>query len=189
MNYKWIYFFLLLLAANASRAQSKSHSKQVEALIFGGDTIPVFELKAVPIISRKFIDAVDEYKFNQLLKNVMIVYPYAMKSREMIRIVQETTADMRERREKKEYKKDLEDKLEAEFKKDLENLTTTQGKILVEWVERSSGKTLHQIIKENKNGFAAFTWSFTAARFGYELKTPYNPKENTDLELMLHSLD
>jgi hypothetical protein len=185
-----LFFFIytFIVAINAAYAQ-QGNVIQTGQLLFGNDTIPVLELKAVPIITRKFIDDVDEYQFNQLMRNIMVVYPYAMKSQEMIRLVQEATADIREKKEKKEYKQDLENKLEGEFRKDLENLTTTQGKILVEWIERSSGKTLHQIIKENKSGFSAFTWSFTAARFGYELKTPYDAKQYPDLELILHSFD
>lgn len=179
----------LVLGISTHAQAQKPITRIIDQIVFGNDTIPVYEIMEVPIIAKQFIDGIDEYKFNELMKNVMIVYPYAKKTISMIRIVQENTAEMSSEKEKKKFLKELEDKLDAEFRSQLENLTTTQGKILVEWIERQTGKTVYDNIREYKSGWSAFTWNMKAKMFSIKLDEPYNSKENPDLELILHSIE
>lgn len=180
---------IILVTCTTHANAQKPITRIVDQIVFGNDTIPVFEIMEVPVIAKKYVDGIDEYKFNELMKNVMVVYPYAKKTISMIRIVQENTASMSSEREKKKFLKELEDKLDEEFRSQLENLTTTQGKILVEWIERQTGKSVYDNIREYKSGWSAFTWNMKAKMFSIKLDEPYDSKENPDLELILHSIE
>jgi len=159
-------------------------------VIVGEDTVPTCSLQEIIVISKlSFKDPYDEFRFNQLKRNVMVVYPYA---KEAGRIFDEINAELtaaEKRKDQKKYLKQKEDQLDALFKDQLKNLTTTQGEILVKLISREIGISVYDLIKEFKNSTSAFTWNKMSQLYGYSLKRNYDPKEEMDIEIIVRSLE
>lgn len=160
------------------------------AVVVGNDTIGMATLPEFVIISKKiFTDPVEQYRFNQLKKNVYIVYPYAKEAGRIFNEVNQSLADKSRKRDQKKYLKQKEDELDAQFADQLKNLTTTQGEILVKLIARETGQNCYTLIREYKNPFSAFFWQNAGKLFGYNLKITYNPQQDTDIELIVRSIE
>jgi hypothetical protein len=155
-----------------------------------GDTIYAASIDPVTIIDKRVFTSVkDQSDFRKLQRNLKIVYPYAKMARQIYADMQQEMADINKHRQQKKYKKAKEEQLKAEFEEKLKKLTTTQGKLLVMMINRYTGNDCYGLIKELKNGFAAFTWNLVGKRYGYDLKAPYVPADNTDMEMIIRALE
>ena len=102
------------------------------------------------------------------------VYPYAIRALELMKELDEVTADMDRRKDRRKYKKQLEDELKASFKEDMKGLTKTQGKLLIDILERQTERTFYDILKDLKSGTTAFFWQGLGKTYGYDLKEGYD---------------
>ena len=78
---------------------------------------------------------------------------------------------------KKKYTRLVEKYIEKELSSQLKKLTRTEGQILIKLIYRETGQTVHQLIKELRNGFRAFSYSSLAKLFDISIKTTYNPEK------------
>ena len=158
--------------------------------IVGDDTIPTVYLKTVYVFSKKiFKNKRAERRYSRLKRNVMKVYPYALKANKILRETDFQLVEMQTNKERRHYINDLESDLKEQFTDELKNLTITQGKILVKLLDRETGYTCHYLIKELKGSFIAFFWQNIGRLFGYNLKTEYDSQTERDIETIVLSIE
>lgn len=154
------------------------------AIIVQGDTVPVMYLDQIYIWgSKSFRNSADARKWDRLVRNVKVAYPYAklagIKFEEYNKKIETATSD----RQRKQMMKQAEDELQAQFGEELKALTFTQGHILLKLIDRQTANTSYDIVREFRGRFVAFFWQGLGKLFGYNLKTTYDPlHEDADIE-------
>lgn len=177
----YIYPFCLLLLmfnGNSIVAQevSKEEKRITRSVIYKGDTIPMLDLKMVPIYPPiEFKNKREERKYDRLHRYVVKVYPYAEVAGEMLRYFDDTLQSFKTEHAKKRYLKSVEEQLKEEFGDELKKLTIKQGIILVKLIDRETGNTSYELIKQLRGSFSAFIWQSLARLFGSNLKLEYDP--------------
>ncbi len=165
-------------------------SALMPAMIVNNDTFPTFQLPEVVVVSKRtFANALEQARFNNLKRNVMIVYPYAQRAGTIFNEINIEIKSMDHKRDRKRYIKQKETELDDLYEKDLKDLTVSQGQILTKLVARQTGISVYNLIKEYKNPISAFYWNKMSQFFGYSLRDVYDPQENRDLELIVESLE
>jgi len=159
------------------------------ALIEGGDTIIVANLKNVSISSpKKFANRKDYYRYMKYRRYAASVFPYAEEAVRIFWEAEYATQNMRKRKRKK-YNKNLSKELRAEFEKPLKKLSKTQGKILIKMIERELGKSMYDLIKNTNGWFKASYWHRASKLFGYDLKDGYTYGDDSILDVVLMDFD
>jgi hypothetical protein len=113
------------------------------------------------------------------IRNFMKVYPYALKTREIIENLNKQLATMKDESAKKKLIKDTEKMLFSQYESAVRTMTTPQGRLLLKLIARETNKTGYDIIKEYKGAFSATFWYGVGKIFGTDLKSEYH-KENED---------
>lgn len=120
------------------------------------------------------------YKTNyRNIRNFKIVYPYALKTREIISELNERLAKTDDKGKRKELIREMEDQLFKEYETAVRNMSVLQGKLLLKLIARETDKTGFELIKEYRGGFSAAFWYGIGRIFGTDLKTEFN-KETQD---------
>lgn len=179
------FIFCLSLSAKA-----QSGGMLLQSLVLNGDTFLTCTLQEVVVVSRRtFKDPLEQARFNQLKRNVIIVYPYAKAAGDLFRDINEQLAHMDKKKERKKYVKEREKELDQLYENSLKNLTVTQGDILVKLISRETGISVYDLIKEFKNPVSAFYWNKLSGFFGYSLKQDYDPQQERDIEMIVRSIE
>src|SRR5580765_4305834 len=132
MKRRSILSLLIALLPFVTHAQT---GMLLPAMIVGRDTFPAYQLQDIVVISKRvFKDQLEQYRFNQLKRNVMIVYPYAREAGEIFRQINDTLPLIDKKKDRKKFMKNKENELDNLFEGDLKNLTVTQGEILTKLV-------------------------------------------------------
>lgn len=120
------------------------------------------------------------YKNNyKNIRNFKKVYPYALKTKELIDSLNHQLSIMTNESEKIALIKETEKKLFKEYENAVRNMTISQGKLLLKLIARETNKTGYEIIKNYKGAFPASFWYSVGKLFGTDLKTEYH-KERED---------
>jgi len=159
------------------------NSTVLELHVIDGDTIPMVVLPPVALTARQFCSLEEERQYKLTRRRVVKVYPYAKKAAELMIEIEQETAYLGKKRYRKKYVKKLENELKDQFEGKLRNLTVSEGKILMEIIERNTGKIMNDIIKEYKNPVTATFWRTVSKKYGYDLKSGYDP-ENPEFEFL-----
>lgn len=141
-----------------------------------GDTLAVITLpEYVKFAPPVFKNVFQEYRWNRLVRNVKVAYPYARLAG--IRMVEYETQllSIKTEKERKQLMKEAENKIREEFEDDLKKLTFTQGWILLKLIDRETGHSSYDLVKEFRGQFRAFFWQTFARIFGFDLKVRYDP--------------
>jgi hypothetical protein len=174
----------------ALRANSQTNGMLLPTLVLGNDTFLTCTLQEVVVVSKRtFKDPIEQARFNQLKRNVIIVYPYAKEAGTLFRDINEQMAALDRKKERKKYVKQKEDELDQLYANSLKNLTVTQGDILVKLIARETGQNVYELIKEFKNPFSAFYWNKLSGLYGYSLRQDYDPQQQRDIEIIVRSLE
>jgi hypothetical protein len=185
--------FTAVVMAVATTFISVAQQRPVELKqeIVGNDTFFIAStLKRIDIISKKhFSSSKEESDFNRLRRNVMIVYPYAKMAGAIYAQLKDDLETIGKKRKQNKYLRQKEDELRERFEDKLKDLTVTQGAILVKLINRETGNNCYDLIKELKSPAAAFFWNVWAKKYDYNLKEPYKPEDNPDLELIVKALE
>lgn len=177
----------LLFSIDALFAQS---NVLLPTLVVGNDTFAVCTLQEVVVVTkRSFASQTDQYRYNQLKRNVLIVYPYAKEAGTLYRAINEQLATTEKKKEQKQLVKQKEKELNDLYENSLKNLTITQGDILVKLIARETSMNVYDLIKEFKNPVSAFYWNKLSTLYGYSLKQEYNPQEERDIEMIVRSIE
>jgi len=171
-------------------ARAQNSGMLLPTLVLNGDTFLTCTLQAVVVVSKRtFKDPIAQAKFNQLRRNVLIVYPYAKEAGELFRDINVQLSAMDRKKERKKYVKEREKELDQLYENSLKNLTVTQGAILVKLIARETGQNVYDLISEFKNPFSAFYWNKLSGLYGYSLKQDYDPQEDRDIEMIVRSIE
>lgn len=168
-------------------AQQKNEEKQgflLPYIIEGRDTIPVVNLKDVDIIESgnpEYLKNLQAYY--RLRYNVIKVYPYARLAAIKVNEMNRTMAAMKNDRERRKYRKAVEERVRDDFEETLKKLSVNQGKILIKLIDRETGNTSFELIKSLKGSFNAFFYQSIAKVFGHDLKSTYDPSSGEDLTI------
>lgn len=120
------------------------------------------------------------YKKNyRTIVNFRKVYPYALKTREIIENLNAQLAKMSSDSEKKKLIRETEKMLFQEYESAVRTMTTSQGKLLLKLIARETNKTAFELIKDYKGGFSATFWFSVGKIFGTDLKSEFH-KERED---------
>ena len=115
------------------------------------------------------------YKKNyKNIRNFKKVYPYALKTREIIENLNAQLAVMTNESEKRKLISKTEKMLFDEYEAAVRTMSTSQGKLLLKLIARETNKTGYDIIKEYKGAFSASFWYGVGKIFGTDLKTEFN---------------
>ena len=159
-------------------------------VIVGSDTFPAYQLQDVVVVSKRtFKDPLEQSRFNQLKRNVLIVYPYAKEAGAIFREVNEHMASLEKNRDRKKYMRQKEEELDVLFEDQLKNLTVTQGEILCKLIARETGMSVYDLVKEFKNPVSAFYWNKMSQFLGYSLREQYDPQQERDIEFIVRSIE
>lgn len=125
----------------------------------------------------------ENYKFYQRnyrnIRNFKIVYPYALKTREIISALNEELGKTKDKSKRKEMIREMEDQLFKEYETAVRKMSVSQGKLLLKLIARETDKTGYELIKEYRGGFSATFWYGVGRIFGTDLKTEFN-KQSED---------
>ena len=177
---------------NAEEKEVPLSEKQFEVLEkkqYGEDTLPTVNLNEIEIYSPRYTDPVKASEYARLRRNVMVVYPYAKMAAEILEEIDAEMEKLDRRRHQRRYAREKQRELRDKFEAELRDLTISQGKILVQLINRETGDDCYRLISELRSGFAALSWQTFARFHGYDLKEPYLPEENPDLERIVQSLE
>ena len=203
-QYKSVIFFLLTGISCQLRAQVYSDSTYQDSTVYAraamkeqakkwgpNDTILVpaifyhneivnFKEMEMVWISKlppeqlaKFIE-----EWNRLRNAVYVTYPYARIAGATINDINANLANVKNKKDRKNYIKTREKELKKEFSDPLSNLSVYQGKILMKLINRQTGNNCYEIIKEYKGGINARFYQTVAWFVGGNLKQDYNLTEN-----------
>lgn len=126
------------------------------------------------------------YKSNyRLIRNFQKVYPYALKTRQVIEMANAQLASTESEIAKKKLIKQMEDDLFAEYEGAVRKMSVSQGKLLLKLIARETNKTGYELIKEYRGAFSASFWYGVGKIFGTDLKTKYDQKEDSVIETVL----
>jgi hypothetical protein len=179
-----LFFAFLPVAAFAQTGMILS------AMIVGNDTFPAYELQDVVVVSKRiFKDQLEQYRFNQLKRNVMVVYPYAKEAGGIFRAINDTLSTIEKKKDRNKFVNKKEAELDRLFESDLKNLTVTQGEILTKLVARETSMSVYNLIREFKNPLSAFYWNKMSQFLGYSLRYEYDPQQEKDIELIVRSIE
>ncbi len=119
-------------------------------------------------------------RFTRLRYNVHKVYPYAVKVAEIMAQVQAELDSLPDHSSRKDYLKNTEKSLFGSYESDIRRMSRSQGKVLVKLVYRETGESTYELIKDNKSGASAFFWQSLGLIFGVNLKTAFEPDQESE---------
>lgn len=178
-----------VLYENPEEIEVKIRGQLYPALVTGGDTLILADLKDISITSKRHFDDDDEYrKYRRFRQYGLIVYPYAKEAIRIFRELEYAKAHLSKKKYKKEVAR-LNDELKAEFEEPLTKLTKLQGKIMIKMIERELDQSMHQLIKGIKGSFTAFYWHNFSKLYSYDLKEGYQKGKYEILDIVLQDFD
>ena len=149
---------------------------KVPFIIEGSDTIPVVNLPLVTISDSAGAEYLKNLQaYYRLRFNVIKVYPYARLAAVKLNEMNATMDKMTSKKEKKKYKKQVEDQVRKDFEEQIKKLSINQGNVLIKLLDRETGHTSYELIKELKGSLNAFFAQGMAKLFGHDLKEEYDP--------------
>lgn len=150
----------------------------VPAYVENGDTIPLIRIPAVIVVrQRVFKNARDYRAYQRMVRNLKIVYPYAVKAREFLHEMDSTYLTMDSDFQRRIYSQRMEKELTRQFESQIRNLTFSQGRMLLKLIDRETGRTTYEIIRTFRGGVSAGFWQGIARVFGSNLKSKYDAEE------------
>ena len=172
-----ILFYLLLLPALFAQPPLRTESGyKVPYIIEGYDTVPVVNLPQVNIEDYASPDYLkDLHAYYRLRFNVIKVYPYARLAAVKLHEMNSAMDTMKSDREKRRYRKKVEDQVRKDFEEQIKKLSINQGNVLIKLLDRETGHSSYELIKDLKGSLNAFFAQGMAKVFGHDLKDRYDP--------------
>jgi hypothetical protein len=76
------------------------------------------------------------------------------------------------------------EEIKNEFEKDIRGFTLNQGRILLKLIDRETGNSSFALVKDLRGNFQAFFWQSVARIFSVNLKSEYDPLNNSEDKLI-----
>ncbi len=167
------------------------HFEILKQMIKDGDTLlhsTIDEVQVYPV--PRFTSRRDMRRYERLVYNLKIVYPYALLAAEKLDEMNQEFINLKTERERKEFVKNVEQELMDEFENELKSLTITQGRLLIKLIDRETGNTSYELLRELRGSFSAFFWQAIARLFGSNLKSRFDAEgEDKLIDQILHLID
>lgn len=180
----------MLLTFLSGNLFAQSEGQLLPLIIMGEDSFPTCTLREVVVVSKRiFKDQAEQYQYNRLRHNVVVVYPYAKEAGTIFREINDELATIDRKKDRKRFVKSKEKELDMLYENSLKNLTVTQGDLLVKLIARETGLTVYELISEFKNPYSAFYWNKLSFFYGYSLKQEYDPQQQRDIEMIVRSIE
>ena len=141
-----------------------------------GDTTYVVQLS--DIIAFRSLGDIKRHR--RLIRNVKIVYPYALDARRYFNELNAQLDTVTNRKERERITKNLEKEIIKRYTPVLEDMTYTQGKILIRLIDRETERTSYQLLEDFRGKFSAKFWNTIAKIFRANLKQEYDPTQGED---------
>ncbi len=143
--------------------------------VWKGDTILHSSIEEVRIYPVPQFSSRREYRqYQRLIRNLKIVYPYALLAAEKLNEMNHAFLELKTERERRTFVRQVEQELMDEFEDELKKLTITQGRLLIKLIDRETGDTSYELVRELRGSFSAFFWQAIARLFGSNLKTTFD---------------
>jgi len=134
--------------------------------------------KTQPVLadnSRNFNEERQFYYDNyRSILNLRKVYPYVIRTKDLVDKMNKQLATIKDNREKKRLIKKAEKELFDQFEKDVRNMSTSQGKLLLKLIARETNQTAYGLIKTYKGAIPATFWYGVGLLFHENLKLQYD---------------
>lgn len=141
-----------------------------------GDTTRICRVTDVVVYS----NIGDIRKQKRLIRNVKLVYPYAMDARRYFDSLNERVEQCRTQRERDRITKEVQNEILERYTPILRTMTYSQGKILIRLIDRETERTSYQLVEDFRGRFAAKFWNTIARMFRANLKAEYDPSSGED---------
>ncbi len=173
------------------KKDEKSGGYRLPYILEGEDTIPVVNLPTVNIVdinNPEYLKNLQAYY--RLRFNVIKVYPYARLAAVKLNEMELRMASMNSDRERKKYRKAVEDQVRKDFEEQIKKLSINQGNVLIKLIDRETGQTSYTLIKQLKGSLNAFFAQGLAKLFGHDLKDEYDPEgEDKTIEMIVKQIE
>lgn len=181
INFKLFLTIYIFLSVHMLFAQKKdSISLTEQFIIFEGDTL-LIELDEVFLLQKhKFETSYDQRYYFWFRKKVIKAYPFAVIAADSLEVLNRNLENVKTRRKKKAYTKEMQKYMEEEFTDQLKKLTRTEGRILIKLLHRQTGVVAFNLVKDYRSGWKAFWYNTTANVFKLSLKDTYDPMHNDE---------
>ncbi|HNP49676.1 MAG TPA: DUF4294 domain-containing protein, partial [Bacteroidia bacterium] len=128
--------------------------------------------------------------YSRLRFNEIKGYPYARLAAVKLNEMELKMASMNSDREKKRYRKTVEEQVRKDFEEQIKKLSINQGNVLIKLIDRETGHTSYDLIKQLKGSFNAFFAQGLAKLFGHDLKDEYDPEgEDKTIEMIVKQIE
>lgn len=130
--------------------------------------------------SKEYAERIQFYRKNyRAIKNILKVYPYAVRTREIMDSLNTMLATTKSESAKKKMISDTEKMLFQQYESAIRTMSVSQGRVLLKMIARETNLTGYDIIKNYKGAFSAGFWYSVGKLFKADLKTEYH-KEAED---------
>ncbi len=185
-------FILLpfILAVFNSFSQDTLKGKMLPYIIEKEDTIFVVNLNLVKIEAAGPDYLKNLQAYYRLRFNVIKVYPYARLAAVKLNEMNSKMAEMKTDREKRKYRKSVEEQVRKDFEEQIKKLSINQGNVFIKLIDRETGHSSYELVKELKGSFNAFFAQGLAKVFGHDLKDKYDPYgEDSTIETIVQQIE
>jgi hypothetical protein len=170
-----ILFWFLTFGAFAQQGNTGNQNNNLSYQVINGDTVYSIDIEEVYVFpEHKFNSRREERKYNRLLYNIKLVYPYAKLAKTKLDSLNNGLLKLKTDKEKKAYTKAAERQIKDEFEPIARQLTISQGKVLVKLIDRETGQTCYTLVKDLRGTITAVFWQAVARLFGNNLKSDYD---------------
>jgi hypothetical protein len=136
------------------------------------------EQKVSKALAERTRTTADDWEFirsnYRTIQNIRRVYPYVMKTKEIVDKLNTQLAAVSNNKEKHRLIKDTEKELFKSFEKDVRNMSYSQGKLLLKLIARETNQSAYGLIKTYKGGIPATFWYGVGLLFKENLKAKYD---------------
>ena len=170
-----ILFLLGAIATFPAFSQDTIKGKMLPYIIEKEDTIYVVNLYLVKIEAKGPDYLKNLQAYYRLRFNVIKVYPYARLAAVKLNEMNSRMSTMKTDREKRKYRKSVEEQVRKDFEDQLKKLSINQGNVLIKLIDRETGHSSYELVKDLKGSLNAFFAQGMAKLFGHDLKDKYDP--------------
>ena len=181
MKYNLFLIFVFLTSTflcNGQVEEQELDSVAEKMIIVAGDSLiqNSIALEEAYVFGKlKFSSYDEKLRYYILRRKTQKVYPYAKMAAERLVELNDSLADMKNKRKRKKYTRKVQKYIEEEFSEELKKLTRTEGQILVKLIYRQTGSTAFDLVKDLRNGWRAFWYNTTAKLFKLSIKEEFHP--------------
>jgi len=176
-----LIFFVLFPAVGQVPVKTRKDTV-LQTVVINGDTMPVINLKEIPIIPKhNFKNRFQERQYWRLVYNLKKVLPYSKIVAATVNQIELKLGSISKDKDRRKYMKSLEDSLWKQYENDMREMTVTQGKLLFKLIDRETRNTPFYWIDSYRGSVSAFFWQGIARLFGSNLKSEYSPEGDDKL--------